>query len=257
MKSAIERTKSEHAHDLMSGLKLTREEQFASDFKINVSDEAFPVHRNVLVSCSNYFKALFKSEMIETRKEYIDMKESDPDAVKQCIDFMYTGEANITLENVESILHEATLMELTRLRSLCSIFLRENVNVENCIQFREITQKKWKVVKLWIKGNAENEETIQTHLKDLMDVSQYPVGFLLDKVLKDSLVQSCKQVHKMVADAVFKDAKKLSKLISTQNCISIKDLVREYSPTNMAEINEAADKYIRKHFNQVSDTLEQ
>ncbi|XP_077969522.1 kelch-like protein 30 [Styela clava] len=276
--------------------------ELACDFMIKVDEESFLVHQNILVSSSDYFKALFRSGMIETLQGYIDMKESNSDAVKQCIGFMYTGEAIITLENVENILHEATLMEITRLTSLCSIFLRENLDRENCIQFREITQKydcecdkfirnyiarklnymlcnnpellllaskfnfeqyleaskldcssKWKAVKLWIEGNAENEETVQTHLNDLMDVSQYPVDFLLDRILEDSLVQSCKQVHKMVAEAVFKDVEKLSKLISKWNCIYIKNLVREYFPTNMTDTNEAADKYIREHFDEFSD----
>ncbi|CAG2181091.1 unnamed protein product, partial [Oppiella nova] len=47
-----------------------------SDFVIIVGDQRLNVHKSVLMSSSEYFSALFNSEMIETKNREITLKET-------------------------------------------------------------------------------------------------------------------------------------------------------------------------------------
>lgn len=50
--------------------------QDSSDFVINIESEKLYVHKTVLMSSSEYFSALFNSEMIETKTKEISLKET-------------------------------------------------------------------------------------------------------------------------------------------------------------------------------------
>ena len=60
-----------------------------------------PAHRIVLASCSQYFSAMFTSELSESRAEKIILQEVDGRALALLVDFVYTSEVQVTEENVQ------------------------------------------------------------------------------------------------------------------------------------------------------------
>jgi len=50
-----------------------------SDFSFKVQDQTLPAHKGVLIQKSRYFANLFKSGMIESRQETIEIPDSDID----------------------------------------------------------------------------------------------------------------------------------------------------------------------------------
>nr|XP_039259581.1 kelch-like protein 1 [Styela clava] len=70
--------------------------------------------------------------MVEARNGFIIMKDICADAVGQCVDFMYTGEANSSMESVENTLYASHLMQLDVLSSICFNFMENNLSVQHC-----------------------------------------------------------------------------------------------------------------------------
>ncbi|XP_077975692.1 uncharacterized protein LOC120333292 [Styela clava] len=104
-----------------------------SDFIIKVGEKSFPVHRNVLIAASDYFRAMLSHDTKERQEGVVDMKEVEPDAVKLCIEFIYTGATTVTMETVENLLPAAGIMQLNAISENCVEVLEENLEAENCI----------------------------------------------------------------------------------------------------------------------------
>nr|XP_039255159.1 kelch-like protein 20 [Styela clava] len=71
--------------------------------------------------------------MVEARNGFVVMKDICADAVGQCVDFMYTGEANPSMESVENTLYASHLMQLDVLSSICFNFMENNLSVQHCL----------------------------------------------------------------------------------------------------------------------------
>lgn len=57
-------------------------------------------HRVVLATTSTYFKALFDDGFLEKNTFRIELHDVDGEAVNTLIDFIYTGQFEITMRNV-------------------------------------------------------------------------------------------------------------------------------------------------------------
>lgn len=93
----------------------------------------FRAHRVVLASVSEYFRAMFLSEMKESQLDRITIKEVDSKSLGQLIDFAYTSKANIDSANVEIILFAASMLQFIKVENACYEFLRKNINVPNSL----------------------------------------------------------------------------------------------------------------------------
>nr|XP_039255366.1 kelch-like protein 40a [Styela clava] len=130
----------DHLEKLSSALDDLRKNETACDFMIKVGEELFPVHRNVLIAASDYFRAMLSHDTKERQEGVVDMKEVEPDAVKLCIEFMYTGATTVTMEVVENVLPAAGIMQLNALSENCVEVLEENVKAENCISVLKLAR---------------------------------------------------------------------------------------------------------------------
>ena len=67
--------------------------EFLIPIQYAMTDEhsLFQAHRIVLSSCSPYFRAMFTSDLAESRQEKIILYDVDPGAVESLIDYAYTN----------------------------------------------------------------------------------------------------------------------------------------------------------------------
>nr|XP_039256633.1 kelch-like protein 30 [Styela clava] len=111
-----------------------------SAFTIKVGRELYSVHQNVLIAASDYFRAMLSHDTKERQVGVVDMKEVEPDALKLCIEFMYTGATLVTMETVENLLPAAGIMLLNALSKKCVEVLEKSLRAENCISVLKLAR---------------------------------------------------------------------------------------------------------------------
>nr|XP_039256626.1 uncharacterized protein LOC120333295 isoform X2 [Styela clava] len=117
-----------------------RKTETACDFMIKVGEETFPVHQDVLIAASGYFRAMLSHDTKERQEGVVDMKEVEPDAVKLCIEFIYKRATTVTMETVEILLPAAGILQLNALSENCVEFLEKNLKAENCISVLKLAR---------------------------------------------------------------------------------------------------------------------
>ncbi|XP_026552863.1 kelch-like protein 23 [Pseudonaja textilis] len=93
----------------------------------------FHCHKAVLAACSNYFKAMFTSDMKEKSKDQIHLSLFSPTILESLVLFTYTSEIQITKQNVQSLLQAADHLQFTSVKKACEQFLIRHLDLDNCL----------------------------------------------------------------------------------------------------------------------------
>ncbi|XP_077966279.1 uncharacterized protein LOC144419923 [Styela clava] len=133
-------TKFEHSYSMLSILREMKTKMFICDFTIEIGDESFPAHRAVLAACSDYFVELFTDNPEQVKKGWYENEGLNVDSVRKCLEYMYTGEAYITMCNVKETLLAAHILKLRGLIANCVEFLGNNLSIGNCLQIKAIVK---------------------------------------------------------------------------------------------------------------------
>uniref|UniRef100_A0AAQ4R0R7 Kelch-like family member 40a n=1 Tax=Gasterosteus aculeatus aculeatus TaxID=481459 RepID=A0AAQ4R0R7_GASAC len=83
------------------------------DCVLKIQDQKFPCHRLVLAASSPFFKAMFLSDLEESKKREIVLKDVEPGIMGMILRYEYTCDFNLTEQNIPSIF------------SVCVSFLQE------------------------------------------------------------------------------------------------------------------------------------
>lgn len=141
--SSVERSRdkrlfrcSEHAGDALTYVRRLREERELCDVKMVVGGREFFAHKVVLVSTVPYLRAMFASGMKETRQSTIELKGVDADGFRLILDYAYSGEVEVTTENVQDLLSAANFLQMANLRDACCDFLEGQLEPGNCLGIR-------------------------------------------------------------------------------------------------------------------------
>lgn len=76
--------------------------------------------RVLLAAVSPYFRAMFTSPLVESRLNEIRLFEVTPTVMDIVIQFVYTGEAGLSLDTAEDIFVAANRLQVMPLQELCS-----------------------------------------------------------------------------------------------------------------------------------------
>lgn len=90
----------------------------------------------VLNEVSDYFKAMFSTELREGGQREISIKKVDGDILYQLIEYCYSGEIAINNANVEELSQTATMLQFTGVVQNCTEFYRNKLNASNCLGVR-------------------------------------------------------------------------------------------------------------------------
>uniref|UniRef100_A0A2C9JWS5 BTB domain-containing protein n=1 Tax=Biomphalaria glabrata TaxID=6526 RepID=A0A2C9JWS5_BIOGL len=110
------------------------------DAVIRVKNQSYPIHRNIMSSCSPYFKSLFTSQAFSTKKKEITIPGLPAEIVGIIIDFAYTRTAKLTPDNIEILLPVADQYHVTGLLKLCCEYLYKSLTHENCLGILRFAQ---------------------------------------------------------------------------------------------------------------------
>ena len=116
--------------DEFNDLRLQKE---LCDVTLCVEDRKFPVHRAILAANSPYFRAMFTNGMKESQKEEIELKDVEADVFALIVQFIYTRNVPITIDNVFHLLSIADCFSVSGLTESCVEFLKSSLCIDNSL----------------------------------------------------------------------------------------------------------------------------
>jgi len=104
-----------------------------SDVTLCAGNEEIDCHRNILAASSEFFMAMFQTELDESGKSKIPIKEMEASTLRLVLDYVYTGKVELSTETVQSVLSAANLFQMVHLRDGCASFMMHHISVDNCV----------------------------------------------------------------------------------------------------------------------------
>lgn len=103
------------------------------DCILKIQDKKFPCHRLVLAASSPFFKAMFLSDLEESKKREIVLKDVEPGVMGMILRYLYTSDINLTEQNVQDIFMVANMYQIPSIFSVCMSYLQEKLVLGNCL----------------------------------------------------------------------------------------------------------------------------
>ncbi|XP_078682727.1 kelch repeat and BTB domain-containing protein 8-like isoform X1 [Branchiostoma floridae x Branchiostoma belcheri] len=103
------------------------------DVVLEVEGRRFPCHRLVLSAASPYFRAMFTSDMAESRQKTVVLQGLDADMFEEILSYIYSGTLHVSLDKVQHLYQAADLLQLDYVRDRCSSYMAMNVERSTCV----------------------------------------------------------------------------------------------------------------------------
>nr|XP_019960143.1 PREDICTED: kelch-like protein 40a [Paralichthys olivaceus] len=103
------------------------------DCILKIQDKEFPCHRLVLAASSPFFKAMFLSDLEESKKREIVLKDVEPGVMGMILRYLYTSDISLTEQNVQDIFMVANMYQIPSIFSVCVSYLQEKLVLGNCL----------------------------------------------------------------------------------------------------------------------------
>ncbi|KAI5093104.1 kelch-like protein 40a [Silurus meridionalis] len=118
---------------LLGGLcELLENDKFV-DCILKIKDQDFPCHKLVLAASSPYFKAMFLSDLEESKKREVVLKDVEPDIMGMILRYIYTCDINLTEQNVQDVFMAANIYQIPSIFSVCVSYLEHKMVLSNCL----------------------------------------------------------------------------------------------------------------------------
>ncbi|KRY61028.1 Kelch-like protein 5, partial [Trichinella britovi] len=98
-------------------------------------------HRVVLAAASDYFHALFTTNMKESLSDEVHIGSIDPDILEAIITYCYSGVIEVNEMNVENLFQGASMLQVPSVVDRCSELLIEKLHPSNCIGIRSFADR--------------------------------------------------------------------------------------------------------------------
>lgn len=152
------------------------------DVTLIAGETSIPCHRLVLATCSPYFRAMFTTEMRESRQDVIRLKDMDESCLELLVDFMYTSRIVLTVENVQKLLYSASLLQIEVVSEACSEFMKSHLDPTNCFGVLSFAEQH---------GRIELKEAAQRFcFEHFVELSEHEEFLMMDYCHLLSLVSS-------------------------------------------------------------------
>ncbi|XP_078584742.1 kelch-like protein 12 [Branchiostoma floridae x Branchiostoma japonicum] len=103
------------------------------DVVLEVEGRRFPCHRLVLSAASPYFRAMFTSDMAESRQKTIVLQGLDAGTFGEILSYVYSGTLHVSLDKVQPLYQAADLLQLDYVRDTCSSYMAMSVHHSTCV----------------------------------------------------------------------------------------------------------------------------
>ncbi|GCB78761.1 kelch-like protein 40b [Scyliorhinus torazame] len=118
---------------LQEGLRDLLENNKFVDCILKVKGKEFPCHRLVLAACSPYFRAMFLSDLEESKKREITLEDVEPEMVEVLLTYIYSSEVQLNDNNVQDIFTAANMFQIPSIFTVCISYLQKRLGLSNCL----------------------------------------------------------------------------------------------------------------------------
>uniref|UniRef100_F6SR61 BTB domain-containing protein n=1 Tax=Ciona intestinalis TaxID=7719 RepID=F6SR61_CIOIN len=132
--------KINHGSDLLQFINTSREDGHFNDVMICVDGKNIPASKMVLSCFSKYFHKMFTTEMKEKYKDCVEVNGVDVKSMNDLVQFMYTGEISINMDNVCYLLAVTDYLQMQSVKELCIQYLMDATSPQNCFTIRVLTE---------------------------------------------------------------------------------------------------------------------
>ncbi|XP_033903362.3 kelch-like protein 22 [Acipenser ruthenus] len=122
---------SAHSQSLLDGLVALRNSGILFDVALVVEGKAIEAHRILLAASCDYFRGMFAGGLREMQEKEVQVHGVSYTAMCKLLDFIYTAELELNLENVQEILAAACLLQIQDAIGFCCDFLISWVDDDN------------------------------------------------------------------------------------------------------------------------------
>uniref|UniRef100_A0A2I3HB14 BTB domain-containing protein n=1 Tax=Nomascus leucogenys TaxID=61853 RepID=A0A2I3HB14_NOMLE len=112
-----------HAKSILNSMDSLGKSNTLCDVTLRVEQKDFPAHQIVLAACSDYFCAMFTSEISQKGKPYVDIQGLTASTMEILFDFVYTE-----------------TVHLKGVKQACCEFLESQLDPSNCLGIRDFAE---------------------------------------------------------------------------------------------------------------------
>ncbi len=120
---------------------LAYQQDVSCDVILQINDQAFPAHRQLLASHSEYFAIMFKGDFKESYQETIIIKGVTINSMEHILSFIYTGNIKIKPEIMFDLYAGADLLQFSVIQPKCASYMVEIIELKNCIDILVFSNK--------------------------------------------------------------------------------------------------------------------
>jgi hypothetical protein len=91
------------------------------------------VHWFVLYTQSDYWKAMFRAGMQESRQMEVEIHDVEPAVMRAVVTFLYTAEIALGDENAQAVLMAAVRYQIRSLIEVCECFISRQICADNVL----------------------------------------------------------------------------------------------------------------------------
>lgn len=101
------------------------------DVTISVKGKEYRAHKNILATRSNVFDKMLSVDMLESKKNHIDITDVDHEPFEEMLYYIYTGKVKNLDESAFELLPVADKYDLKELRRMCEEVLVKKLTTDN------------------------------------------------------------------------------------------------------------------------------
>lgn len=253
------RKEAHFSENVLKELNEFRKEEFLCDVTLNVRGALFHAHRNVLAASSPYFRALFTSEMKESKDNSIQIKDLSSHIMEDILSYLYSGSVILNESNAIDVTVAADYMLLHKLKHMGIEFVSQNLTAANCLgviaiaekyNFRELRDHAQAYTLENFSTVAQNEEFEKLSVEQLLAVISCDDLVTKEVEVYEAIVRWTKaqiEERRKHFDALFGRVR----LLFLPRCY-ILDVVREEELVKNSEVCQKALELTDKYFNSTS-----
>ncbi|XP_048370604.1 kelch-like protein 22 isoform X2 [Sphaerodactylus townsendi] len=131
---------AQHSQALLSGLVALRDSGVLFDVILLVEGKAIEAHRILLAASCDYFRGMFAGGLREMEQEEVQIQGVSYNAMCKILNFIYTSELELSLNNVQEILTAACHLQIPDVIKFCCDFLMSWVDDENILDVYRLAE---------------------------------------------------------------------------------------------------------------------